>query len=50
METELSEDAELDLVVHEKEGLCLFCSLSVTAVGQSYPSVAFPGLARHSAL
>lgn len=42
METESSEEAELDPVVHDKEGFCLFCRLSATVVGQSYPSVASP--------
>lgn len=41
METELPEDAEVNLVVHDKEGLALFCSLSATEVRRLYPSAAF---------
>lgn len=50
METELPEDVEVDPVVHNNEGLGLFCSLSATVVGRLYLSATFPGLAGRCAL
>lgn len=50
METELPEDAEVDPVVHDKEGLGLFCSLFATAAGRLYTSATFRGPAAHCAL
>lgn len=46
METELPEDP----VVHDKEGLGLFCSLFATAAGRLYTSATFRGPAAHCAL